>query len=922
MIRRAKIKLAVTVSPFFFTNLVFPATVSGTSPYTIINNGSIIEGTTADEPGIRASTVGSGIVINGKASIISLSQKRMFAAVYVTQGGFIDLGTGTSVTADGGTSGRQPGGIRIQRLDSSPMVLNPGENYNILGKDITVNITGSKYRAISAYNGYIYLSGLTTINGSSLDKNAYSPTQLADTGLEAWKGGVIVVEQLNIKQEGINGITAMLPTSIVVFEGGNINVLEHANLYVIGDNAYGVYANGKGSNVNLNNVDMTVNGVNGISKLLYSNNGTITYYGHLKGLSEGTQYSTGLQVGTNGIINALGSAEMQIKGLGNVYGLQSSGNGMITMRNALISIEGDKKNGDVSAIYIQNTASDPSNTISKISVDRSKLISSGDGVYINGGNAVVDVFNSSILAADYAFNSKSNNGIIANLEINLANSDVVGKSNVENGSKLNLSLRDDSTWNVTDNSSVSSLNNVNSNINFISSLKNTHIQESNNESYNGLILHVNGDYKSDNGSVIINTQLGNDLSPTDQIIIDGDSSGKTTVAINNKNGKGGQTINGIKIITVNGNSEGDFIQKNRIVAGVYDYKLVRGQGINQKDWYLSSSNKESDNPGHDANIRPEASAYGSNIYAANSLFSSTMHDRVGENHYIDSQGEDSVTSMWIRNIGGHNRSTDSSGQNKTQANRFVIQLGGDIASWSSWGKHRWHLGFMAGQASVRGNTRNNKTGYSAKSSLDGYSAGVYATWFEDNLSKMGGYIDSWALYNWFNNSVNGLVLQPENYKSSGVTASLESGYTMKITDFSERNSWYLQPQVQLIWMGVKADRHQEENGTQISGIGDSNIQYRLGGRTYLKGYNQIDTGKNRIFEPFIEVNWIHNSKKFGASFNGYDIYQAGTKNLLEFKTGVESKVNNNVNIWGSVAQNIGAKGYSDTQGVVGVKILF
>ncbi|MGE9627972.1 autotransporter outer membrane beta-barrel domain-containing protein, partial [Escherichia coli] len=75
------------------------------------------------------------------------------------------------------------------------------------------------------------------------------------------------------------------------------------------------------------------------------------------------------------------------------------------------------------------------------------------------------------------------------------------------------------------------------------------------------------------------------------------------------------------------------------------------------------------------------------------------HDRLGETQYIDMlTGEKKVTSMWMRNVGAHTRFKDGSGQLKTQSNSYVLQLGGDLAQWSSDGLDRWHIGAMAGYA--------------------------------------------------------------------------------------------------------------------------------------------------------------------------------------------------------------------------------
>ncbi|MDW4707222.1 autotransporter outer membrane beta-barrel domain-containing protein, partial [Escherichia coli] len=89
------------------------------------------------------------------------------------------------------------------------------------------------------------------------------------------------------------------------------------------------------------------------------------------------------------------------------------------------------------------------------------------------------------------------------------------------------------------------------------------------------------------------------------------------------------------------------------------------------------------------------------------------------------------------------------------------------------------------------------------------------------------------------------------------------------------------------------------NGTRVHGEGDGNIQTRLGLRTFLKSHSALDEGKQREFEPFVEVNWIHNTQQFGTQMDGVDIRQAGSKNLGEIKTGVEGQISPSVNLWGN-----------------------
>ncbi|EER6035016.1 autotransporter barrel domain-containing lipoprotein [Escherichia coli] len=322
--------------------------------------------------------------------------------------------------------------------------------------------------------------------------------------------------------------------------------------------------------------------------------------------------------------------------------------------------------------------------------------------------------------------------------------------------------------------------------------------------------------------------------------------------------------------------------------------------------------------------RPEAGSYISNIAAANSLFSHRLHDRLGEPQYIDSlHSQGSASSMWMRHVGGHERSRAGDGQLNTQANRYVLQLGGDLAQWSSNAQDRWHLGVMAGYANQHSNTQSNRVGYKSDGRISGYSAGLYATWYQNDANKTGAYVDSWALYNWFDNSVSSDNRSADDYDSRGVTASVEGGYTFEAGTFSGSeetlNTWYVQPQAQITWMGVKDSDHTRKDGTRIETEGDGNVQTRLGVKTYLNSHHQRDDGKQREFQPYIEANWINNSKVYAVKMNGQTVGREGARNLGEVRTGVEAKVNNNLSLWGNVGVQLGDKGYSDTQGMLGVK---
>ncbi|KEY60657.1 outer membrane protein IcsA autotransporter [Serratia sp. DD3] len=121
---------------------------------------------------------------------------------------------------------------------------------------------------------------------------------------------------------------------------------------------------------------------------------------------------------------------------------------------------------------------------------------------------------------------------------------------------------------------------------------------------------------------------------------------------------------------------------------------------------------------------------------------------------------------------------------------------------------------------------------------------------------------------------------------------------------------------------MKADDHKEANGTLVTGEGDGNLQSRLGVKAFIKGYSDQDKGKGRIFQPFVEVNWLHNNKDFGSNTDGISVKQDGVANIAELKVGVEGQLNKQLNLWGNVGQQVGNKGYSDTAVMVGIKYNF
>ncbi|QRY79822.1 autotransporter outer membrane beta-barrel domain-containing protein [Pseudomonas sp. PDNC002] len=481
-------------------------------------------------------------------------------------------------------------------------------------------------------------------------------------------------------------------------------------------------------------------------------------------------------------------------------------------------------------------------------------------------------------------------------------------------------------------------------------------------------LTVDGDFTG-GGHLLMNTYLGDDTSETDKLAITGNTSGETRVTVNNTTGPGDETLEGIQMITVGGTSAGEF-KSDRVTEGGYEYVLRRGGSFvgstgSNSDWYLTSykptepedpdpidpgpedpgpvdpgpedpgpvdpgpedpgpiaPTPEKPAPSDKDRVRqPEGGSYTANIAAANTMFLHRLHDRTGNLTYLDPDTGKEVTSMlWMRNVDGSTRWEDSTGQLKTEANRYVLQIGSDLYRKET-DNGDWVLGVMAGYANGNSTTKSRITGYRSRGEIDGYSVGVYGTWYENKQDENGAYVDSWVLWNEFDADVKGDQLAKENYDLKGITASIEAGKTFEVAK-TESASYYVQPQAQVVYMGVKADSHREANGTKVTGKGDGNVMTRLGARAAVRSNQAGGFANTYGVEPYVETNWIHNSKDFGAKMGSSKFEMDGASDIFEVKLGATSKVNSRVNVWGEVGKQYGDNGYRDQAVTLGLKVNF
>lgn len=90
------------------------------------------------------------------------------------------------------------------------------------------------------------------------------------------------------------------------------------------------------------------------------------------------------------------------------------------------------------------------------------------------------------------------------------------------------------------------------------------------------------------GRLEINTQLGDSVSPTEKLVLQGNTSGQTTLAVTNLGGLGAATTgNGILVVEVSGASDGTFALPGPGYVDVGNFRYTLAKVGN--NWYLQSS---------------------------------------------------------------------------------------------------------------------------------------------------------------------------------------------------------------------------------------------------------------------------------------------------------------------------------------------
>lgn len=382
----------------------------------------------------------------------------------------------------------------------------------------------------------------------------------------------------------------------------------------------------------------------------------------------------------------------------------------------------------------------------------------------------------------------------------------------------------------------------------------------------------------------------------------------------------------LTLISVNGEVAEDFatLQGGNLSKDGFDWGLVAKEGENgyTTDFYLSaeagSDPSDPSKPIYKMDARVGALA---GFAASVDLFEMTIHDRQGTRAWINPiTGEKTTTSLWMRQTMSKSDSSDSSGQFGGRSDDRATTIGGDILQLSPSGSGLVYAGLMAGFGSSDYDANSSVTGASAKADTDAWMVGAYAGWNQNDPKndRTGAYLAGWVQYAHFSSDIVRSGEKKLDAKASGLSASLEAGWIVKAAEFqmqggATEGAFYIEPHAQVTWWGTDYDSIDGEN---IEFEGQHNITTRLGARLTM------ETSGATNFSPYLEANWVHNTKEYGVQWGEAESYIEGTQNQAELKFGAETFFTDSFSGYAQIRANWGGDGYNRQEGSLGLKYRF
>jgi fibronectin-binding autotransporter adhesin len=345
----------------------------------------------------------------------------------------------------------------------------------------------------------------------------------------------------------------------------------------------------------------------------------------------------------------------------------------------------------------------------------------------------------------------------------------------------------------------------------------------------GTTLTVQGDYVGQGGTLNFNTVLGGDSSSTDQLIVNGNTSGNSVVHVTNVGGTGAATTQGIKLIDVHGASNGTFSLagnyvfqgQQAVVAGAYAYRLYQGgtSTPSDGDWYLRSALLDPPTtpgtppvttPLYQPGV-PLYEAYAGVLRQINTLDS--LYQRVSDRTWAgNASATDAMTpgdGLWMRVQGAG------------QTYKPEVTTSGadyDISTWKTEAGMDAKLGdtssgtLVAGAALQAGRYQSNVVSVYGAGRIKTNTYGINATltWYGNS----GFYADGqwrWTRFNSDLYSTSAAQVLKNGNKGSGYAVGVEAGQRFRLGE-----AWSLTPQVQVNYGRAVFNAFNDAYGANVS----------------------------------------------------------------------------------------------------------
>ncbi|TDR28908.1 autotransporter outer membrane beta-barrel domain-containing protein [Hydromonas duriensis] len=775
-----------------------------------------------------------------------------------------------------------------------------------LGGDTTVNGSGS--------SGLYSLGSGSNINSTGLVTVVKNVTD--DLGIATEEKGSINLNNVNIQINGVfdtQGISAISASSINVVGDAVVNTTGDGGVNPWKGNQ-GVVA-GSAASVNLNTASIKTLGNYSSGIAVGLDMASVNASGQTTVDTRG-QYADAIFVAEQGRVSLNGAALLLTYGthssairVANDAGIASN---QVTVSNGTLSTAQAnviEANGGASSITLSNTTSRAPSGYVFLNVDNgSSLAATGFGTAVSyTPNAALLNFtanNNSVLTGDAVV---ANDGSTANL--NFAN------GSIYNGAMTNVTnvaIDASSLWNMAGNSSISrDLNNAGT-VNFQNL---------------GNALTINGNYTGTAGSVIsLETQLGDDNSPTDKLHVVGNTTGTTQLNIRNAGGTGAQTVNGINVVQVDGTSAANsFTMAAPVQAGSYEYTLKQGSALDANDWYLTS--KYTTNPApcvgsSCSNVvdiyRPGIAAYvAAQTANADAAFThmSTLHQRMAEQRHTATD----TPQTWGRVF--------AAGQSNNGKTRFEYD---QTSTGFEFGRDVMSTINSAGQAQRAGVTLNythsNVDARDRIRPLVGLAQNTGS--LNSNAIGLGGYYTQYSKNGLYLDTVAQINHLTNKYNDSYGGASTQHGWQFGLSGevgmpVASLSGWSVEPQAQLSYLytkysdfndaysnihyknnnslrgrlGLRLSKDSTIDGQAAQYYGITNVVYDFIKPSDIELTNRTSTGSSSVGEQFDRSYGEIGGGIQGSLSKSTDMYADaryqrsfnGNKEGVQFNIGVKAK---------------------------------